>query len=87
MAIKKLSPDLINTVNAEIKNWLFNDAERKRHDVGTTAWLEHHRKCQQYYQLLQTITGLPDKRLMNMIYNATNTATYWMPDGTIKRNY
>jgi len=87
MAIKKLSPELIDAVNGDIKNWLHHTAELNKHQVASPEWFKHIGKRNDYYQILKSITGLTDSRLNNMLYNDTNTATYWKPDGTIKRNY
>ncbi len=84
-SLKKLTPDTINLVYQEIRNYIYHSNELKRLEIGTAAWIDHYAQRKSNYAIIQTTSGLDDRRLQDLIAGRTNMATYWLPSGEIRR--
>ena len=85
--LKKLSPELFDLVYQEIRNYIYNTNELHRLEIGSVSWIKHKRDRDANYKIIQTTSGLDDRKLQDLIAGRTTMATYWKPDGTIRRDY
>lgn len=84
-SLKKLTPDTLDLVYQEIRNYIYHSNECTRLEVGTVAWIDHFAKRKTSYNIIQTTSGLDDRRLNDLIAGRTTTATYWLPSGEIRK--
>lgn len=85
MALKRLNPEKLEHVNQQIITWLrWNDkvAHTKSH---TEEWFQALRERNACHTIIMNTTGLTMSRVDDLVYNKVNTATYWLPDGQIRR--
>ena len=85
--MRKLTPESIELVNQEIRNYLNLSDTLTLTPRDTDQWFVTLRKCQATYHLLKTLTGLPERRLDELIYNKTNTSSYWLANGDIRKDH
>ncbi len=85
-SLKKLTPDTINLVYQEIRNYIYHSNELKRLEIGTAAWIDHYAKRKGNYAIIQTTSGLDDRKIPRPNSPDEPTlATYWLPSGEIRR--
>lgn len=85
--LKKLTDETYDLVYQEIRNYIYHSNELKRLQVGTTAWIDHLNQRKTNYNIIQTTSGLDDRKLQDLIAGRTTMATYWLPSGDIRRDY
>ena len=83
--LKRLTPETYDLVYQEIRNYIYNSNELKRLEVGCTAWIKHKRDRDTSYNIIQTTSGLDDRKLQDLIAGRTYMATYWLSDGSLRR--
>lgn len=85
MALKRLNAEKLEHVNQQIITWLrWNDkvAHTKPHSEDWFLALRERNAC---HTIIMNTTGLTMSRVDDLVYNKVNTATYWLPDGQIRR--
>jgi hypothetical protein len=87
MSIRRQNPDSIHLINESITDYLKMSDLLKTFKMGSDEWFATLRQHRATYQLLKTATGLSETKLDDLIYNKTNTASYWLPDGTIRKEH
>ena len=85
--MRKLTPETLALVNTELLNWLNQKSHIQTLTKQSNAWYNAVRRQQQTYKLLLSLTGLPENKLDDLIYNKTNTSSYWLPDGNIRKEH
>ena len=85
MSLKKLSKDLLALVDKERLAWLKYQNLMREQELMSDAWFVYKRERDACWAIIKTLTGLNARQVDDLIYNKTNTSTYWLPDGTIKR--
>ena len=85
ISLKKLTPETLDMVYQEIRNYIYHSNELNRLTVGTVEWIEHYQQRKANYQIIQTTSGLDDRSLQDLIAGRTTMATYWLPSGEIRR--
>lgn len=85
--VRPLSELLVNEVDKEIKNYIYHSDECKRLEVLSAEWFVHKKQRDAIWNILKSMTGLSDKRLNDLIAGRTNTATYWLPNGEIRKDH
>jgi hypothetical protein len=85
--MKKLNPDTIQMVDQEIKNYLKQVDNLQSVEAASDEWYAQVRKIQALYQLLKSTTGLSEYKLDDLIFNKTNTSSYWLPNGDIRKEH
>jgi hypothetical protein len=83
--LKKLTPETLDLVYQEIRNYIYHSNELNRLSVGTAEWIEHYQKRKGNHAIIQTTSGLDERRLQDLIAGRTTMATYWLPSGEIRR--
>jgi L-fucose mutarotase/ribose pyranase (RbsD/FucU family) len=83
--LKTLNPDTLNMVYQEIRNYIYHSNELNRLTVGTAEWIDHYQKRKTNHAIIQTTSGLDERRLQDLIAGRTTMATYWLPSGEIRR--
>lgn len=83
--LKKLNPDTMDMVYQEIRNYIYHSNELNRLEIGTIQWMEHFQARKQNHAIIQTTSGLDERRLQDLIAGRTTMATYWLPSGEIRR--
>jgi len=85
ISLKKLTPETMDMVYQEIRNYIYNTNELNRLEIGSMAWMEHYQQRKANHALIQTTSGLDERRLQDLIAGRTTMATYWLPSGEIRR--
>jgi len=83
--LKTLNPDTLDMVYQEIRNYIYHSNELNRLTVGTTEWIDHYQQRKTNHAIIQTTSGLDERRLQDLIAGRTSMATYWLPSGEIRR--
>lgn len=84
---KRLNQEQVQLVEQEIKNFIYHSDECKRLEVLSAQWFIHKRQRDAIFNILQSMTGLSTKRLDDLIAGRTNTATYWLTNGQIRKDH
>jgi hypothetical protein len=84
-SLKKLTPETIDLVYQEIRNYIYHSNELNRLEVGTAAWIDHYAQRKGNFAIIQTTSGLDDKKIQDLIAGRTTMLTYWLSDGTIRK--
>jgi len=87
MSIKRMTPDKLELVHKEMRNWAYRSGEAKRLEYATKDWFDAVRARNTSYDLIRTLTGLNEKRLDELLHGKHTTATYWLPDGSVRKDY
>jgi hypothetical protein len=85
MALKRLTVDKLEHVNQEILNWLRWQDKVANTKQYSDNWFKAVRERNACHTIIMNITGLTMSRVDDLVYNKVNTATYWLPDGQIRR--
>lgn len=87
MALKKQTPSSIQTINTQIKAWLRWQTELVNEQKNTDRWyliLKERNACM---TIIMGISGLNLEQTYDLVYNKTNTSSYWLPNGTIRKEH
>jgi hypothetical protein len=87
MAIKKQTPTTIELINNQIKHWLRWQDKCKLTTTFSDNWYVYLRERNACWDLIIRTTGLDLNQAYDLIYNKTNTASYWLPDGQIRKDH
>lgn len=87
MAIKKLSKEKLQLVEAEIATWLKWQNKLAKENKFSDAWFLFLRERNASYDILMRLTGLTRSRVDEILYNKLSVETFWLSDGTIRRNH
>lgn len=85
ISLKRLTPETFDMVYQEIRNYIYNSNELKRLEIGSVAWIKHKKDRDTNYNIIQTTSGLDDRKLQDLIAGRTTMATYWLSDGSLRR--
>lgn len=85
--VNQIKPETRELIESEILEYIRLSNILKLSKYGTDEWFKTHQQWNGCYGLLKTITGLSDKRLNDLLAGRTNTATYWLADGTIRKDH
>ena len=87
MALKRQTPSSIILINDQIKNWLRWNDQLKHQKPASDKWYNILRERNACYEVLIRTTGLTLEKVNDLIYNKTNTSSYWLADGTIRKEH
>ena len=87
MAIKKLSKEKLQLVEAERLNWLKWQNKLAKETKHSDTWFVYLRERNASYDILMRLTGLTRSRVDEILYNKLSVETFWLADGTIRRNH
>ena len=87
MAIKKLSPEKLEQVKNHRLAWLEWHNKLRLEPMHSDRWFAQLRERNACYVLLMNLTGLTRARVDDLIYNKLTVETFWLADGTIRRNH
>jgi hypothetical protein len=87
MAIKKLSKEKLQLVEAERLTWLKWQNKLAKETKHSDTWFVYLRERNASYDILMRMTGLTRSRVDDLIYRAVSTATFWLPDGSIRKDH
>ena len=87
MAIKKLSKEKLQLVEAERLTWLKWQNKLAKETKFSDAWFAYLRERNASYDIIMRLTGLTRARVDDILYNKLTVETYWLADGTIRRNH
>ena len=85
MSIKPQTKESIRTINQECLKWLTYQSKLRKENLYSDAWFVYKRERDVIWALIKNMTGLNARQVDDLIYNKTNTMTYWEPNGQIKR--
>lgn len=84
MSLKKLNKDLLALVNTERLKWLKYQNLMRDENMYSDNWFVYKRERDACWTIIKGMTGLNNRQVDDLIYNKVNTATFWLPDGTIR---
>ena len=87
MAIKKLSKEKLQLVEAERLTWLKWQNKLAKTTKFSDDWFAYLRERNASYDILMRLTGLTRSRVDEILYNKLSVETFWLSDGTIRRNH
>jgi hypothetical protein len=87
MAIKKLSKEKLQLVEAERLTWLKWQNKLAKTTKFSDDWFAYLRERNASYDILMRLTGLTRSRVDEILYNKLSVETFWLADGTIRRNH
>jgi hypothetical protein len=87
VAIKKLSKEKLEQVENYRLAWLEWHNKLRKEPTHSDKWFALIRERNACYDLLMQLTGLTRSRVDNLIYGQVTAATFWLADGTIRRNH
>jgi hypothetical protein len=87
MAIKKLSKEKLQLVEAERLTWLKWQNKLAKTAKFSDEWFAYLRERNASYDILMRLTGLTRSRVDEILYNKLSVETFWLADGTIRRNH
>jgi hypothetical protein len=87
MAIKRLSKEKLEQVENYRLAWLEWHNKLRQQPIHSDLWFAQLRERNACYDLLMQLTGLTRSRVDNLIYGQVTAATFWLADGTIRRNH
>ena len=87
MALKKQTRASLETINVSIKGFLKWHNKLRDAKTHSDDWFVYLRERNAYYSTLLQVTGLSMSQVNDLIYNKTNTASYWSPDGEIRKDH
>jgi hypothetical protein len=85
VSIKPQSKESIRTINEECLKWLTYQSKLRKEPIYSDAWFVYKRERDVIWALIKNMTGLNARQVDDLIYNKSNTMTYWEPNGQIKR--
>lgn len=86
MAQKKLTPETLQLVKDEIKNYQYHLADRNNHPHLSAAWFKSVQTASGCYALVQQLTGLTMKHVDLLTSGEISINNYYNQDGTKKEN-
>ena len=87
MPLKKLTPTLIILVNDSIKNYLRYQDLLNNTKKYSDRWYVYLRERNSFFGTIKDVTGLTSSQAHDLIYNKTNTSSYWLADGKIRKEH
>jgi hypothetical protein len=87
MAIKRLSKEKLEQVNNYCVAWFEWHNKLRLEKTHSDRWFALLRERNACYDLLMQLTGLTRSRVDDLLYKDVSIATFWLPDGTIRRNH
>lgn len=87
MAIKRLSKEKLELVENQRKAWLKWQYQLAREPKHTDRWFVLLRERNACYDIIMSVTGLTRSRVDDIIYSRLTVETFWLTDGTIRRNH
>ena len=87
MAIKKLTKEKLQLVEAEIATWLKWQNKLAKETKFSDAWFLFLRERNASYDILMRMTGLTMSRVDNLIYKKIGIEAFWLPDGSIRKDH
>ena len=59
----------------------------RKQPIHSDLWFAQLRERNACYDLLMQLTGLTRSRVDNLIYGQVTAATFWLADGTIRKDH
>jgi hypothetical protein len=87
MAIKKLTKDKLELVNNQRLAWLKWQNKLAKEAKHSDMWFTLLRERNACYEIIMSVTGLTRARVDDIIYNKLTVETYWLPDGSIRKDH
>jgi hypothetical protein len=87
MAIKKLSKEKLQLVEAERLTWLKWQSKLAKETKHSDTWFVYLRERNASYDILMRLTGLTRSRVDDLLYNKLTTGSFWTPNGEIRRDH
>lgn len=87
MAIKRLSKDKLEQLSKLRLEWLSFHNRLLKESTHSDYWFVLLRERNAIYSLLMNLTGLTMKRLDEMLFNKVTAETFWLPDGSIRKEH
>lgn len=87
MALKKLTPSNRQIVETQCSNWLKWQTLLSKEKTYSDNWFNYQRERNACWETIIRLTGLNKSQSYNLIYKKTSLATYWLPDGEIRKDY
>ena len=84
VSIKPLTTDTVKLINQECLTWLTLQTKLRQEDMYSDRWFAIKRERDAVWSLIKNMTGLNNRQVDDLIYNKTNTMTYWHPNGKIR---
>ena len=85
--VRTLKPYEIELLDRELDNWTHHTNQLKLCTPNSKDWEDHLWKRKLSESIIAGTTGLTHKRLDDLLWKITNTATYWLPNGTIRKDH
>jgi hypothetical protein len=87
MAIKRLSKDKLEQLHNLRLEWLGLHNRLLKQSTHSDLWFALLRERNAVYSLIMNLTGLTMKRVDELIFNKVPAETFWLADGTIRKNH
>ena len=84
MSIKPLTTDTVKLINQECLTWLMLQTRLRNEEMYSDRWFAIKRERDAVWSLIKNMTGLNNRQVDDLIYNKTNTMTYWHANGKIR---
>jgi hypothetical protein len=85
MPIKPQTPTQIELINTKIQHWLKWQTKCQQTRTFSDEWYVYLRERNACWDLIIRTSGLTLKQTYDLLYNTTTTATYWLPNGEIRK--
>jgi hypothetical protein len=87
MPLKRQTIATIEAINSQIKAWLRWQDLLREEKYYTDRWYALLRERNACYSTIINLTGMTADQAYDIIYNKTNTSSYWLANGQIRKEH
>lgn len=82
----KLTPERRLAVTDELARWMTANQAAQKHKLYSEEWFKEVHIRNSSFNLIMQMTGLSMKRADQLCWGQSTLETYWLPDGSIRKN-
>ena len=87
MPIKRQTLASIELINSLAKAWLRWHDQMRAEKLYTDRWYVYLRERNSCTDIIMRTSGLTLDQTYDLIYNKTNTSSYWLANGQIRKDH
>lgn len=87
MPIKRQTLASIELINSLAKAWLRWHDQMREEKLYTDRWYVYLRERNSCTDIIMRTSGLTLDQTYDLIYNKTNTSSYWLANGQIRKDH
>ena len=87
MPLQRLNKSAVELIESSKQGWLKQHNKMQHVKQTSDEWFAHIRERNAYMEMIIRVTGLTNYQAHDFVYSKTTIATFWLPDGSIRKGH